>query len=137
MLKEQLDLENKNPAYICGRIFAVMESIQRAAQGKELNAGIRERYFSFASASPITAFGRLMKLTQNHITKLIHEKPSTSRVLDIKLRELCSLVDPTNLPAIFSLEEQGIFAFGYYLQKQIDYDKYKEHEELKNIIEEE
>ena len=64
MIKEQNDLNDKSPAIVCGKIFAVMESIQRAAQGKDLNAGIRERFFSFASTSPAPAFGRLMKLSQ-------------------------------------------------------------------------
>ncbi|HOS71390.1 MAG TPA: type I-C CRISPR-associated protein Cas8c/Csd1, partial [Bacteroidales bacterium] len=52
MIKEQSDSNNRLPAIVCGKIFAVMESIQRAALGKDLNAGIRDRFFSFASTSP-------------------------------------------------------------------------------------
>jgi len=133
MIKEQNDPNDKNPALICGKIFAVMESIQRAAQGKDLNAGIRERFFTSASTNPATAFGRLMKLTQNHISKLKHEKPGLAVWLDRQLQELCSQL--VEFPVLFSLEEQGQFALGYYHQKQQDYDNAKTNKELQSIIE--
>jgi CRISPR-associated protein Csd1 len=133
MIKEQNDPNDTRQAIVCGKIFAVMEGIQRAAQGKDLNAGIRERFFSFASTSPAPAFGRLMKLSQNHISKLKHEKPGLAVILDRQLQELCSLL--SGFPAIFSLEEQGQFALGYYHQKQLDYDNAKNNKELQSIIE--
>jgi len=133
MIKEQNDPNDKSPAIVCGKIFAVMESIQRAAQGKDLNAGIRERFFTSASTNPATAFGRLMKLSQNHISKLKHEKPGLSVILDRQLQELCSQLE--GFPAIFSLEEQGQFALGYYHQKQQNYDSAKTNKELQSIIE--
>lgn len=133
MIKEQNDPSATSQAIVCGKIFAVMEGIQRAAQGKDLNAGIRERFFSFASTSPAPAFGRLMKLSQNHISKLKHEKPGLAVVLDRQLQELCSFLD--DFPTIFSLEEQGQFALGYYHQKQQDYDNAKNNKELQPILE--
>ena len=133
MIREQNDPNDKSPALICGKIFAVMESIQRAAQGKDLNAGIRERFFTSASTNPATAFGRLMKLTQNHISKLKHEKPGLAVWLDRQLQELCSQL--VEFPVLFSLEEQGQFALGYYHQKQQDYDNAKTNKELQSIIE--
>ncbi|HDR88631.1 MAG TPA: type I-C CRISPR-associated protein Cas8c/Csd1 [Bacteroidetes bacterium] len=133
MQKEELDLENKNPSYLCGRIFAVMEGIQRAALGKNLNAGIRERFFSAASTNPSPAFGRLMRLSQNHLSKLKQEKPGVAVILDRELQYLCSAISA--FPAILSLEEQGQFALGYYHQKQYDFDRAKKHEEFKSITE--
>jgi len=133
MIKEQNDPNDKSPAIVCGKIFAVMESIQQAAQGKDLNAGIRERFFTSASTNPATAFGRLMKLSQNHISKLKHEKPGLSVILDRQLQELCSQLE--GFPAIFSLEEQGQFALGYYHQKQQNYDNAKNNKELQSTIE--
>jgi len=133
MIKEQNDPNDLRPAIVCGKIFAVMEGIQRAAQGKDLNAGIRERFFSFASTSPAPAFGRLMKLSQNHFSKLKHEKPGLAVLLDRQLQELCAQI--SGFPAIFSLEEQGQFALGYYHQKQQDFDNAKNNKELQSIIE--
>lgn len=132
MIKEQNDPNDKSPAIVCGKIFAVMESIQQAAQGKDLNAGIRERFFTSASTNPATAFGRLMKLSQNHISKLKHEKPGLAVLLDRQLQELCSILN--GFPALFSLEEQGQFALGYYHQKQQNYDNAKNNKELQTTI---
>lgn len=133
MIKAQNDPNDNSPAIVCGKIFAVMENIQRAAQGKDLNAGIRERFFTSASTNPATAFGRLMKLSQNHISKLKHEKPGLAVLLDRQLQELCSFLN--GFPALFSLEEQGQFALGYYHQKQQDYENAKNNKELQSIIE--
>ncbi len=133
-MNEKLDTENCSPPYVCGRIFAVLESIQRAALGKDINAGIRERFFAFASTSPSSAFGRLMKLSQNHLTKLKSEKAGLAVVLDRELQELFSKIQ--EFPAIFALEEQGQFAIGYYHQKQDTWKKAKSNAELKAATDE-
>jgi len=134
MVTEKLDIENCSPPYICGRIFAVLEGIQRAALGKNINAGIRERFFSFASTNPSSAFGRLMKLSQNHLSKLKNEKAGLAVILDRELQELFSKIQ--EFPAIFTLEEQGQFAIGYYHQKQDTFKKAKSNAELKAATEE-
>jgi len=121
MLKEKLDLENHKPAYLCGRIFAVLEHIQQAALGNDLNAGLRERFFSFASTTPSPAFGRLMKLSQNHLSKLRSDKPGYAVNLDKELQDLCILL--VDFPTTLTLEEQGQFALGYYHQKHDSFAK--------------
>ncbi len=134
MLKEKLDADNCSPPYICGRIFAVLESVQRAALGKDINAGIRERFFTFASTNPSSAFGRLMRLSQNHLAKLKNEKAGLAIILDRELQELFSKIK--EFPAVFALEEQGQFAIGYYHQKQDTWKKAKNSAELKAATEE-
>jgi CRISPR-associated protein Csd1 len=116
-----LDKTNPNTAYICGEIFAVLESIQYYAMGSDINAGIRERFFSFASTMPSTAFGRLMKLTQHHLSKIRGENTGLAINLDKKLGELMSRVEGSHFPAVFSLEDQASFAIGYYHQRQKDF----------------
>lgn len=115
-MQPQLDQDNRDAAYIAGRIFAMLENIQTAALGNELNAPIRDRFFSAASTNPSSTFGRLIKLSQAHLSKLRGEKPGLAHNLDRKLGELFALL--TDFPAIFSLEEQGRFAIGYYHQRQ-------------------
>ena len=131
MIKEKIDLENRSIAYLCGRIFSLMEGIQRAALGKDINAGIRERFFSAASLTPATTFGRLSKMSQQHLTKLKGEKPGLAVVLDRELQALIANVD--QFPGILSLEEQGQFAIGYYHQKEYVRTK----KEIKDAVEEE
>ncbi len=133
IMKESLDERNLSVAYNCGRIFSVLEGIQRAALGKNLNAGIRERFFSSASMNPSSAFGRLMKMSQNHLSKIKGEKPGLAVILDKELQQLFEKV--SSFPVIFTLEEQGQFAIGYYHQKQETFKKASETKELKDILE--
>lgn len=117
MVAERLEEGRKPVAYVCGQIFAKLESIQYAALG-DRNAGIRERYFTYAMTSPAAAFGRLFNLNSKHFTKLKSEKPGLAVTLDKELQELCKDVPIEKFPANFSLEEQGQFAIGYYHQRQ-------------------
>ena len=118
-----LDESNKNIAYSCGRLFAVLESIQYHASGGNLNSGIRERFFSSASTTPSTAFGRLMKLSQHHLSKIRGDKPGLAINLDKQMQELMCNIDGSHFPITFSLEDQASFAIGYYHQRQHDFAK--------------
>jgi len=117
MVGEKIENGFRPVAYVCGQIFAKLESIQYAALG-DVNSGIREKYFTYAMTSPAAAFGRLFNLHSKHFTKLKNEKPGLAINMDKELQELCKDVDIQSFPAIFSLEEQGQFAIGYYHQRQ-------------------
>lgn len=113
---------DQNVAYTCGQIFAVLESIQYYAMGKNINAPIRQRFFSSASTTPSTAFGRLCKLAQHHLSKIQTEKPGIAINLDKKLQELFSQIGGKQFPAVFSIEDQASFSIGYYYQKQKEFN---------------
>jgi len=132
MVQNKLAKNGKPAAYICGQLFAALESIQREALGKEINAGIRERYFTFAMTTPSSAFGRLFNLSSKHFTKLKGEKPGLAVVLDKELQDLCKDIKIEEFPAAFTLEEQGQFAIGYYHQKQARFSRV----ELEETVEE-
>ena len=117
MISEKMEDGYKPVAYVCGQIFAKLESIQYAALG-DRNAGIRERYFTYAMTSPAAAFGRLFNLNSKHFTKLKSDKPGLAVTLDKELQELCKDIGINSFPATFALEEQGQFAIGYYHQRQ-------------------
>jgi len=117
MITERMEEGHKPVAYVCGQIFAKLESIQYAALG-DRNAGIRERYFTYAMTSPSAAFGRLFNLHSKHFTKLKSDKPGLAITLDKELQELCKDIDIKSFPSTFALEEQGQFAIGYYHQRQ-------------------
>jgi len=131
VIAETIEEGNRPVAYVCGQIFAKLESIQYAAL-KDLNAGIRERYFTYAMTSPASAFGRIFNLNSKHFTKLKRDKPGLAVTLDKELQELCKEVDINSFQATFSLEQQGQFAIGYYHQRQKQFSS-----STKNIIEEE
>lgn len=128
MIKEQIERNDRPVAYICGQIFAKLEVIQYYALGS-INAGIRERYFTYAMISPSAAFGRLFNLNSKHFTKLKSEKPWLAINLDRELQDLCKGIDINTFPSTFSLEEQGQFAIGYYHQKQSQFSSTNSHQD--------
>lgn len=66
-------------AYILGRLFSVLESIQKEAN-QGINATIKDRYFNSACATPASVFPILFKLENSHIKKLEREKGSGSKI---------------------------------------------------------
>jgi CRISPR-associated protein Csd1 len=121
-----LDKENRNTGYRLGRLFAVLEKIQEAAQ-PGINATIRDRYYGSASASPLSVFSALLKLKNHHLAKL--ENPAYATYYEKLLGEIMDGID--NFPAQLPLNEQGLFAIGYYHQRQAFYRK-KESKESTN-----
>lgn len=67
--KVGLDKENASAGYRLGRLMAVLERVQAAAQ-KNPNKTIVDRYYSAASTRPATVFPTLIALAQHHLAKL-------------------------------------------------------------------
>lgn len=107
------------PAYVLGRLFAVLEKVQQEAIG-DMNASIKDRYFTSACASPASVFPVLLRLSQHHIAKA--EFGYTS---DRRIQEILGLLDVEKnpIPARLTLDEQGIFVLGYYHQRAAFYVK--------------
>lgn len=119
-IKMSLDLENKNQAYLCGRLFAVLEKIQQDASGRGLNRTIKDSYFASACSKPSTVFPKLYKLSQNHIKKL------SSPIFYNKLcGEILDGLDG-KFPSTLSLDDQGRFIVGYAQQNKALYTKKSE-----------
>lgn len=116
-LKVSLDTENTNIGYRLGRLFAVLERLQTEAN-PGINATIRDKFYTSASSSPVTAFPHLMKLKGHHLSKLRKEKPHRERYFDSLLGEINDGVSPAGYPAHLPIADQGRFAIGYYHQRQ-------------------
>ena len=110
-MKMALDTENVNPAYLCGRLFFVLENIQQQASGYNLNRTIKDAYFASASTRPAVVFPKLLSLAQHHMAKL-----DNSRYQDQEISDLLSKLG-NEFPKMLSLTDQGIFMLGYYHQK--------------------
>jgi len=114
-IKVALDPDNTDPAYLLGRLFAVLERFQTLALGK-VNATIRDRYFGSASATPRTVFPILIRMYQHHRSKAEKSgKPGLAGYFAGQLSEIMNLLPP-ELPATLPLKEQGKFALGYFHQ---------------------
>jgi CRISPR-associated protein Csd1 len=113
----QLDTDNRNPAYLCGRLLAVLEAVQRAAI-PSANTTITDRFFGAASTAPASVFGPLLRGARSHLSKLRKERRGTFEALERKLEEIHSGL--ATFPKILSLEQQGFFNLGYYHQRAAD-----------------
>ena len=113
-------------AYVLGRLFSVLESIQKKAN-PEIKSTIRDRYFNSACATPTSVFPVLIKLKNSHIKKLEREKEKErSKIYYEKL--LTEIMNKLEIyPKRLSLEEQGKFILGYYHQMQKKYEKREEN----------
>ncbi len=114
-----LDPENPNPAYRLGRLFALLERAQEIASGGDLNATIRERFYGAASTSPVTVFARLLTLKNHHVAKF--ERHGQRVWMEGLIGDVMNGIDA--FPARLTLEEQGLFAVGYYHQRQALFTK--------------
>ena len=117
-----LDKQSIHPAYLMGRLFAMLEYAQRGALGGQVNATIRDRYYGAASATPASIFPMLLRNTQNHMSRLRKDKPGLAVTIERDIRDIVGGLPPS-FPRSFSLEEQGRFAIGYYHQAQARFTK--------------
>jgi CRISPR-associated protein Csd1 len=116
-----LDKESTNIAYRLGRLFAVLEKAQKDAI-PNVKTTIKDRYYGSASATPRTVFPQLLRLAQHHIQKAEYGRRNDSMIEEI-------MQDIQAFPAHLNLEEQGMFAIGYYHQRKAFFTKPPEEEE--------
>ena len=114
-----LDDDAKDPGYVWGRIFAVMETIQRKAIS-DVNATIRDKYFALAMRQP-EATMRTLRLNANAHLKKLRGKEATRGAgysLDEQMAQISSRLD--NLPAQLDAHGQIRFILGYDHQRAAD-----------------
>ena len=111
-----LNRDSNSAAYRLGRLFAVLESAQRAALGK-VNATIRDRFFASASATPAGVFPVLLRNSTHHLATLRKgDGGGLGHWLEREIAEIFDGMDD-HMPASLSIEDQGRFVIGYYHQR--------------------
>jgi CRISPR-associated protein Csd1 len=135
-MSEGLDESCAIPAYICGRLMAVFENLQRASvradqkrrQDKsdaevpkaDVNLSVTDRYYAVASTYPAVAFPKIILLAESHKRKLRRDNTPAAVAIQKDIEALHNKLQPREsgaYPAKLSLEGQGLFALGYYHQK--------------------
>jgi len=110
-----LDRESINPPYRLGRLFALLEKAQKDAI-PGANTTIKDRYYGSASATPSVVFPQLLRLAQHHL-----QKAEYGGRTDKMIEEVMQGIE--KFPTHLSLDDQGMFAIGYYHQRQAFYAK--------------
>lgn len=120
-----LNKENTNQAYLCGRLFAVLERLQQSASNNQLNRTIKDAYFASAASKPAIIFPKLLKLAQNHLNKA-----ASPVFFNKKIGEIVNALNG-EFPDTLNLTEQGKFIIGYYHQMQSFFEKNENKNEEK------
>ena len=110
----RLEMESQEPAYLCGRLLFILEDAQKAAI-PGINATIVDRYFGTASTAPAAVFSRLLRGAQPHLSKLQRDNTPAYHAIQNRLTEVLEKLPA--FPKTLKLEEQGMFALGYYHQR--------------------
>lgn len=129
-VKEQLDPDERHPAYVYGRLLAVFEQIQYAAMG-DVNANVVDKFYGTMSSAPGMVVGRLQDNARNHLRKLRGDKPGSAVNLEKRLMEVLGLLGASPPPSRQSLQDQGRFALGYYHEKAKRFEEAAERKAAK------
>lgn len=121
-IESMLDKENNNQGYLCGRLFAVLENLQYAANKQD---SIRSSYMNAASSTPAAVYSTILKLSNSHYGKLSKENKGLAVFFDNQKKEIMAMIQ--DFPTTLDLGDQGRFFLGYYHQKC--YRENKETEE--------
>ena len=108
----ELDRERKDPAYLSGRLLAVLEEAQKRASGYTLKRTLVDRFYGAASTTPAATFGALLRLsTAAHL-------PKAGKELNQAVEEILSQLDEAGgFPRTLNLIGQAEFALGFYHQR--------------------
>ena len=139
----KLDTTLDDPGYLCGRLFATIEQIQSEAtktsgqnrqdrvlddsrrpyriqakaasgQNRPVRATVVDRYYGTASAAPATVFGALLRNARVRLSQLEDFNEGAYRRLFNQLQDIAAQLQ--TLPRTLTLQQQGLFALGYYHQ---------------------
>jgi CRISPR-associated protein Csd1 len=112
-----LDRQEPNAGYRLGRLFAVLDTAQYVGLGR-VNAGVKDRSFGAAAATPGRVFPLLLRGAQNHLSAA-RKKGKQGRAirLDREIAEILGgFAGAQPFPPTLSLEDQGRFVIGFYHQ---------------------
>ena len=113
-----LDKSNTNQGYLCGRLFAVLENLQYAANKQD---SIRSGYMNAASSTPSAIYPTILKLSNSHYSKLAKDKKGLAIYFDNQKKEIMAQI--SDFPDTLDLSDQGRFFLGYYHQKNHEENK--------------
>lgn len=113
-----------SPPYQCGRLFAVLEDIQRAALGRDVNTTIGDKYLPAATSSPRAILTMLRKNANGHLRRIRRTSVGAYYALNTRLDEVLGHITPdasdSGIPATLPLAGQAEFILGYHHQRAAD-----------------
>lgn len=106
-----LDRDSSDPAYLCGRLFAVLEHIQASAL-PDLNTTLRDKHFRTAATAPNATLTHLRIDANAHFKRLRRDNKAAAVGLERRLGEIAArFLD--DMPSHLTPVQQGRFVIGY------------------------
>ncbi|GAA4201768.1 type I-C CRISPR-associated protein Cas8c/Csd1 [Actinocatenispora rupis] len=111
--------DHHDPAYLCGRVFAQLASLQWAAakaHGEKLNTSFADRYFNRALTNPTITLRRGEQYASAWQKRLARKKPGLATFYAKTRGELYHQIDqcPAEVPTRLLPKQQWEFILGYY-----------------------
>ncbi|MDA0568012.1 type I-C CRISPR-associated protein Cas8c/Csd1 [Streptomonospora sp. S1-112] len=130
-----LDENRTDPAYVAGRLFAVLESLQYRAlrdpdTGQGPNSTIADKVLSSAKSTPRARMEPLLDKSQAHLRRLrTSGAPKDRAAHHAYFRTICELHDLLEhpLPEVLDQQGQSLFSLGYYQQHSHDQRQRRTH----------
>jgi CRISPR-associated protein Csd1 len=121
-LMPTLNPNQRQPAYLAGRIFAALDDLQqsavRARGDKELNTTFADRYFARAVTSPAVALVAGRRDARAWLKRLRRDRPAWATNAERRLDELfAQLAEAGGMPNGAVLADQAAFILGYHQQR--------------------
>ena len=113
-----LDTDERNAAYLFGRLLSLLDQIQNAALG-EVNASVVDKYYRTMSVRPHIIAWRLIGHAQAHLRKMRVDpkKKGTSIWLSKRLTDLVNRLPLRAEIQRLPMSDQGLFVMGFYHQQ--------------------
>lgn len=116
-----LDPDLPKPSYQCGRMFAVLEQIQRSALGNDINTTIADKYLAAATATPLPILTMLRRNADGHLRRLRRTNKGAHQALNSRLDDVFNRLDGNDgFPRTLDLTGQAEFILGYHHQRAAD-----------------
>jgi CRISPR-associated protein Csd1 len=126
-----LDPQNIHPAYLCGRLLAVHDDLQRTtfwlAENATVNTTVADRYYTLVMNSPSIGMASVFNLGRKHLSKLrkLGKSPKLkdggypiARSIELEIGEIeIPLTEQGGIPHRFGMHDKANFALGFYHQK--------------------
>ncbi|MEW2530685.1 type I-C CRISPR-associated protein Cas8c/Csd1 [Streptomyces sp. NPDC047071] len=118
---DRLDTAQRDPGYLCGRVFAVLEAIQYAAL-PDVKATIGDKFFGTAMTAPAAVLTTLRQGANAHLKRLRRDNPGAHIALSRRLSETFAAFDADEgIPALLTTVQQARFVLGYEQQRAADF----------------
>jgi CRISPR-associated protein Csd1 len=117
-MSHSLNKEYPHPAYHCGRLMYVLARLQKEAL-PDVKAGVVQRFYAAASSRPAMVIGQLITKSKYHLASLGKEKEGFAIWFENTIKEIMDAIKAKgekDIPSTLTLEEQSLFALGYYHQ---------------------